>query len=182
MDVHGAGNSPPPVFPAAPASGAPDPFAALDAGNRNGPMSWTSAGPRHAEAGFADPALGWVAVRADLHNGNVHAAVVAESADSATALGRELTGLSAHLEQRQIPVESIAMAAASGNEMTFGHALQHDARQGGGSDTQSANAPIQDLRIARPVAENKEEAGSAGSMDLFAPRWDATGTRVSVTV
>lgn len=57
-------------------------FSALDAGAAVGAPSWVHAGSRQAEAGFEDPALGWVGVRADLSGGSVHASLVPGSTGS----------------------------------------------------------------------------------------------------
>jgi hypothetical protein len=97
-------------------------FAALDAEPSPGAITWTHAGARQAEAGFEDPALGWVGVRADLNGGGVHATLQPGSAEAAQALGQHMEGLSAYMAQQHTPVESLAMAAPEGR----------GANQGGG--------------------------------------------------
>ena len=49
----------------APASATPEAFATLDSAARPETPMWVHAGSHRAEAGFADPTLGWVGVRAD---------------------------------------------------------------------------------------------------------------------
>jgi hypothetical protein len=78
-----------------------DTFSALDAGTSPGTPAWTHAGSQHAEAGFRDPALGWVSVRADLNGGGIHATLVPSSAEAAQALNGHLAGLSTHLVEQQ---------------------------------------------------------------------------------
>jgi hypothetical protein len=86
-------------------------FAALDSQPAPGAITWTHAGARQAEAGFEDPALGWVGVRADTSGGGVHATLLPGSAEAAQALGQHLEGLSAYMTQQHTPVESLGMAA-----------------------------------------------------------------------
>lgn len=97
------------------APGAHETFAALDAEPAAGAPSWIHAGAQQAEAGFEDPALGWVGVRADLGVGGIHAAILPGSADAAQLLSGHLAGLSAHLAAQQIPVDSLRMAAVTGS-------------------------------------------------------------------
>jgi len=99
------------------ASGAPgahDSFAALDAEAGAGGPSWIHAGAHRAEAGFQDPALGWVGVRADASGGSIHASLVPASADAAVALGGQMAGLSAHLAERHTQVETLTVARPEG--------------------------------------------------------------------
>ena len=67
-------------------------FAAMDAGTEVGTPGWIHAGGHTAEAGFEDPALGWVGVRADLSGGNVHAALMPGSAEAAADPERSFGG------------------------------------------------------------------------------------------
>lgn len=86
-------------------------FAALDAGEAAGKPTWIHAGAQRAEAGFQDPALGWVGVRADTSGGGVHAQLVPGSADAAQALGGHLAGLNAYLAEHHTPVETLTLTA-----------------------------------------------------------------------
>ena len=97
-----------------------DPFSALDSGSASKATTWTLAGAQRAEAGFQDPALGWVSVRADAGSGGIHASLVPSSADAAQALGGHLAGLSAHLVERQTPVETLTLAAPEGQGLNAG--------------------------------------------------------------
>jgi hypothetical protein len=95
-----------------------EPFAALDAGTGVSTPNWVHAGGRQAEAGFEDPALGWVGVRADLSSGGVHAAIVAGSSEAAQTLSGHLAGLNAYLSENHTPVSTLTMDTAgySGSE------------------------------------------------------------------
>src|SRR6185437_14892513 len=84
-------------------------FAAMDAQGNGAGLTWVHAGSHQAEAGFQDPALGWVSVRAEMGPGGVHAAIVPGTADAAQALGGHMAGLSAHLAEQRVGVTSVSM-------------------------------------------------------------------------
>jgi hypothetical protein len=140
-------------------------FAALDAGTAIGAPGWVHAGGQHAEAGFEDPALGWVSVRADLNGGSVHAAVVPGSAEAAQALSGHLAGLSAYLTEQQTPVASLTMAAPEASGMNTGvdQSMQQGANQHAGQDTAAAAQPSaqSDPSTSAPAPERSVTAESA---------------------
>jgi hypothetical protein len=95
---------------ASPGSGPPrDTFAALDS-DASSPSTWTHAGTHRAEAGFQDPAIGWVGVRADLNGGGIHASLVPGSTVAAEALGGHLAGLNSYLTEHHSPVANVTLA------------------------------------------------------------------------
>ncbi len=112
---------------AAPASGH-DTFAALDAGTNTGAPSWVHAGAQHAEAGFQDPSLGWVSVRANVSGGAVHAALVPGSSDAAQALAGHLAGLNSHLAAEHMAVHPVTVAPPS---WSSGQSAAHQGSQQG---------------------------------------------------
>jgi hypothetical protein len=75
-----------------------DMFAALDSSTSPTP-AWIHASPHHAEAGYLDPSLGWVSVRADAGSAGTHAAIVPGSALAASILGDHLAGLNTFLSE-----------------------------------------------------------------------------------
>lgn len=85
-------------------------FTALDTPGAAGP-NWVHADARHAEAGYLDPSLGWVAVRAQTAGAAVHASIVPASADAAQALGSHLPALSAYMAQHPTAATQVTMAA-----------------------------------------------------------------------
>jgi hypothetical protein len=111
-------------------------FGALDAGSASAMPTWVHAGAQQAEAGFQDPALGWVAVRADLSGGGVHAALVPGSAEAAQALGGHMAGLNAYLAEQRTPVASLTLAAPEGRwaESGMGQGAGQSMNQGGRQD------------------------------------------------
>ncbi len=127
---HAALGAQPAEHPAAGHAGAGQPagtFAALDAQPRAGQPVWLHAGAQRAEAGFQDPALGWVGVRAENSGGGIHAVITPESAQAVQVLGAHMAGLNLHLSDRHLPVETLLLQTdASGS----GGAQQRDPQQG----------------------------------------------------
>lgn len=94
-------------------------FAALD-GESGAKPSWVHAGSHSAEAGFVDPALGWVGVRADLGAGTVHASVLPGSTEAAQTLGGHMAGLNAYLSRETNGVETVTLASPEGRDTNAG--------------------------------------------------------------
>jgi hypothetical protein len=101
-----------PSTSASEASAASDPFSALDSEQAGGSMSWIHTSAHRAEAGYLDPALGWVSVRAGAVGGGIHAAVVPGSLEAAHILGGHMTGLSSHLAQQHGNAATVTLAPA----------------------------------------------------------------------
>lgn len=146
-------------------------FAALDAEASPGAPTWTHAGVRQAEAGFQDPVLGWVGVRADLSGGGVHAAVVPGSAEAAQELGRHMDGLHRYLAEQHTPVASLAVANDRGADSAGNEGSRQGTGQGANQGTNQEPyreaAPGPALRgtgsnasfgVQRPVAAAEPDA------------------------
>ncbi len=118
-------------------------FAALDTDTNGGAPAWIHTAPHQAEAGFQDPALGWVGVRADVTGGAIHAAVVPGSADAAQALSGHMAGLSAHLAVQHPAVHSVTVAApeANGAHQGAGQGAQQGYQGSRESGGQTAGRP-----------------------------------------
>jgi hypothetical protein len=170
-----------------------EPFAALDAEPAAGAIAWTHASARQAEAGFEDPVLGWVGVRAELSGGGVHASLVPGSTEAAQELGRQMDGLHTYLAEQRTPVESLVMAAPSGSGANsgtgggFGNPAQHEmgqgTGQGPGQNTREQAAREVESRIT-PVLSGAGRASPAqASAALFGsdvqPRTGG-GSRISL--
>jgi len=160
-----------------------DRFSALDAGTPPVTPAWTYAGSQHAEAGFHDPALGWVSVRADLNGDGIHATLVPSSAEAAQALNGHLTGLSTHLVEQQSPVASLTMASPSwsGAENGMGQRMQQGAEgnaQGNAPEEAQAGS-LQNASSASTTSVLNAPA-QAGIRDSFAHPGDLRGTHISV--
>jgi hypothetical protein len=159
-----------------------DRFAALDAGNSPGTPAWTQGGSQHAEAGFRDPALGWVSVRADLSADGIHATLVPSSSEAAQALNGHLAGLSTHLVEQQSPVASLTMASPSetGVENGMGQRMQQGAEGNPqGNAPEEAQGGSQESAPASG-ASAVDLSAQAGIRDSFAHPGDLRGTHISV--
>lgn len=116
-------------------------FTTLDAGEATGKATWIHAGAQRAEAGFQDPALGWVGVRADSSGGAVRAELVAGSAEAAQTLGGHLAGLNAYLVEHHTPVETLTLSSpasgwtALGNGQGSGDGMQQGPEHQTGQET-----------------------------------------------
>jgi hypothetical protein len=139
-------------------------FAAMDAEAEVGAPGWIHAGSQSAEAGFQDPALGWVGVRADLSGGNVHAALMPGSAEAAQTLSGHLAGLNSYLAEQHTPVASLTIAGGSGSEVETGAGqnLQQGAGQNLGQDAER-NSPAQSQSSRRPGEASIPVARDAGT-------------------
>ena len=146
-------------------------FAALDGDASGGSVNWTHTGLHHAEAGFEDPSLGWVSVRADSGGGTVHASLVPGSSEAAQMLGSHLSGLNEYLAERHLSVGTLTVAglensgqssnaqAGSGNNPGHESGSQSFSEQdsGGNSGIGHSDAPSR-LAESNPISRVAEEA------------------------
>jgi len=147
----------------------PETFAALDAQAAPGAPAWIHAEAHRAEAGFQDPALGWVGVRADMSGGGIHAALVPGSAEAAQALGGHIAGLNSYLAEQRTHVETLTLAAPEGSLTGEGthqgmhHRAHHgdaqDPRPGSSSPTQTSSQPASPPREAVALPEGSLQTG-----------------------
>jgi hypothetical protein len=143
-------------------TGSRETFAALDAETGAGTPTWIHAGARQAEAGFQDPELGWIGVRADGSAGGIHASVVPGSAEAADALGGHLAGLNSYLAEQHMPVEPVTLAssgshsAESGMNHGGGQGMDQGSGQNMGQDTGQRAQTGQELDMpwSTPAAAN----------------------------
>jgi hypothetical protein len=165
-------------------------FAAMDASAGPGRPAWIHAGAQQAEAGFQDPALGWVSVRADSSGSGIHAELVAGSNDAAQVLSGHMAGLNAFLTEHHTPVETLTLSSPGGGGSggsggaELGAGMQQGSgRQGGqqtpqGSDAGSTAEPTF-LSAVQNKAASQTMAWSAG-VDAGSPRGAWVGGRISV--
>ena len=125
-----------------------DPFTALESGSKvgNGTLGGLRGGHIQAEAGYQDPVLGWVGVRAEASGGMVHATLVPPTQIAAEALSGHIAGLHTYLAENHTPVETLnlALLGRDSQEMAQspGQGMQHGAGQHAGHD--SASQPEKD--------------------------------------
>jgi hypothetical protein len=89
-----------------------DPFAALDDHSAPPATTWLQAGAHHAEAGYLDPSLGWVGVRAEGSGGTLHATVIPGSGEAAQTLGSHLTALNSFVAEHHGRSSTVTIASA----------------------------------------------------------------------
>ena len=158
-------------------------FEVIDAGDHVGMPAWVHAGDRSAEAGFQDPAVGWIGVRANFNGGSVHAALVPGSADAAQVLSAHLPGLSAHLSEEHVPVASLTMESAAGNGLTA--STDQGAQHNGQKKEPPDGAVIAASHLSSESGAGFDRAQSGPGTEtgdiVWPPRMDAgRGSRISV--
>ena len=97
-----------------------DPFAALDGDGTAPPTTWVHAGAHRAEAGYLDPALGWVGVRADAAGSATHASIVPATAEAAQVLGAHVSGLSAYMAEHHGAATTVHVTVPDGTHFGDG--------------------------------------------------------------
>ncbi len=105
-------------------------FAALDSGGSSAATTWGQAGSHTAEAGYRDPVLGWVSVRAQQDAAGVHATVIPVSQDAAQSLGTHLAGLNAYLAEHNSAVSTVAIAMPDASAAGTGQNMSSPSGQG----------------------------------------------------
>jgi len=135
-----------------PLIGDQDTFAALDSAASGPQTTWIHAGAHHAEAGYLDPALGWVSVRADGTAAGLHAALIPGSPEAASALGNQLAGLNAFMAEHQGHAATITLAAPEPGSQYAGTSQQDGAMNG----QQQQQEPNQAAPTARGVDPSQE--------------------------
>jgi len=174
-------------------TGVGETFTALDAGGASR-VTWVHAGAQRAEAGFQDPSLGWVSVRADVSGGAIHAALVPASANAAQVMGGQLEGLNSYLSAHHSGVETITLAAPSGrtSESAEFESSGQGAQQGSGQSSSQESEQNQQRTNGGFSANGQSNAdsemgrSSASSMGMrdaeqeIATQPSATGGRISV--
>lgn len=158
-------------------SSAHETFSALDAEAAPGTPTWIHAGAQRAEAGFQDPVLGWVGVRADTGGGGVHASLVPGSTDAAEALGSHLAGLNAYLAEHHTSVDPVTVAAPENGSATgMDQSANQNMHQGAGQNTGSQASP----QTSATAATGPELPAHATSSDATTPAIAPGGLHISV--
>jgi hypothetical protein len=157
-------------------------FARLDADSAPRSIHWVQTGPHHAEAGYLDPALGWVGVRAESSGGGVHAAVLPGSPEAAQVLGGHLGGLNAFLAQQHGPHATATLAAPQDGRYEAGAEQGRSAGGGSGRDDGAERDGARtgresDLSLRAAASAPRAVEGSIGSDSSTVRR---AGTHVSV--
>jgi hypothetical protein len=101
-----------------------DPFTALDARTTDA-TTWLQTGTHHAEAGYLDPSLGWVGVRAETSGSALHAAILPGSGEAAQALGGHLTALNSFMTEQHGRSSTVTLASPDQTQSGFSHSGGH---------------------------------------------------------
>jgi hypothetical protein len=149
-----------------------EPLAILDNSSQPLPTpAWTHAGTAKVEAGFQDPSLGWIGVRATTDSSGVHAAVLPSSSDASRMLGGSMADLGAYLTEQHHSVESLTLAPPSSAEAGNtggsydGAALaQGSSQERGGYGQQSGTNP----ETAPEIVMDRESMSSVSGETLNA--------------
>jgi hypothetical protein len=162
-------------------------FATLDSAGTSEKPAWIHAGAQRAEAGYQDPTLGWVGVRADLSGGGVHAQLLPGSADAAQALGGHLAGLDAYLAEHHTPVETLTLQPPLGgwSGPGNGQSAEQGMQQGTGQETAqgadaSSTSGLYSEVSTQPPSNSLELPALFGDMDESAQAAGLGGYHISV--
>ncbi|HEX4756924.1 MAG TPA: hypothetical protein VH308_03045 [Terracidiphilus sp.] len=164
-------------------SSAHEAFAALDADTNSSGPNWIHAGTRRAEAGYQDPALGWIGVRADVSGGGVHATLLPSSSEAAQVLGGHMAGLDAYLAAEHTSVRSLTLTTPEGSEpglasgQDLGQGMNQESGQSGYSEPQPGSRASM-AAIATSVS--RDTPAQSGRLDHATEIPRLGGTHISV--
>jgi hypothetical protein len=147
------------------------PFAAMDAGRNDGAVRWILADSHRAEAGFQDPSLGWVSVRAQAGAAGIRAEVMPGSEAAAEVLSGHLAGLNAHMASHYEHRNAVTLSAPGTGWNS--HDTGRDPTQGngrgpshGGQQAQENSGPAPPKPIPQFTNRLREER-TATEMPVF---------------
>ena len=122
----------------------PNAIEALDGSLHTAEPRWIQAGGHRAEAGYQDPSLGWVSVRAEMGYGGVHASVFPSSSDAAQVLNGHLSGLDAHLANQHLPVHPVTISLSQESQFSSGPGDGNQREYGGHTNQNNQQASPDD--------------------------------------
>jgi hypothetical protein len=152
-----------------------DPFAALDSRGTAPAPTWLQAGAHHAEAGYLDPSLGWVGVRAEANGSAVHATLVPGSGEAAQALGSHVAALNSFLAEHHGRSSTITLASPDQGQQQSAHSNS--------SGSSSQQHPHQQSSRGNTAAVTLAPAASTSTQsrtNTDAPVHSREGTHISV--
>jgi hypothetical protein len=160
-----------------------DAFTALDSATAGPAAPWIHTSAHHAEAGYLDPSLGWVSVRADATSAGVHAALVPASPEAASVLGNHLAGLNAWLAEHRDHSATVTLAPETGGSPSSG------SQPGNSTNHQQGHTQSSDRNITQPEGgsaastsrrENSASDPSVAQPPAGIPAWNGSGVHLSV--
>lgn len=162
-------------------------FTAMDAGMSDGAVSWVRADSHRAEAGFQDPSLGWVSVRAQAGAAGIHASIMPSSEAAAEVLSGHLASLNAHMANHYEHLNAVTLS-------TPGHGQNSDEthrelNQGnGGPSDHGRQQQMQEKSTAIPsgpvreFASDHPEEGTNTGAPVFTAGMNTRDHHISVVV
>jgi hypothetical protein len=168
-----------------------DTFAALDSGNGTDKTTWVHTGSQQAEAGYHDPELGWISVRADSASGAVHASVVPSSESAGQTLNSHMAGLNDYLTERHSSVASVTVASPENRAMTAagdqgsgqnsGQSMNPGAGNGGGQNSsENAGQSATATPVASPLYGTRDPSATTGVAEAAVAASVSSGGHISV--
>jgi hypothetical protein len=155
-------------------------FAAIDDAPRSAGPAWVHADAQRAEAGFEDPALGWVAVRANVDGGSVHASLVGATVDAAFALSGHLDGLNQYLGRNHAEIAPVTVSSSENHAWDGGMSGGTGGNSTGGGSQGSPDSwrasRSEEGFVSTPVANSEELPAIVAAQSLVRP----IGVRISV--
>ena len=147
-------------------------LAALDADRADSAQTWVRAGRHEAEAGYQDPELGWVTVRARAATSGIHAALVPGSMEAALPLSDHLAGLNAYLADHHAGVHPVSVSSpeVARDDLSAGQGMNQGPAQGDGRDQSSGSGGAQPgpaRRIQQDATSNTQSIDAIGSPTDF---------------
>ncbi len=152
-------------------------FRSLDDDHGLAPGAWIRAGAHRAEAGYLDPALGWVGVHAETVNGGLHAALVPSSAQAGQFLAGQVSGLHTYLSETQTQSATVTVSPSDGamNGLASSTDSRENRQDQPGGDQQSGSQTSMQVAPA-----GTRETTAPGQGDLPGGIWRSSGEYVSV--
>ena len=135
---------------------------ALDFPLKQSGQQWSHARAHVAEAGFQDPSLGWISVRATRDLAGLHALVVSPSPEAERTLSAHLSGLNSYLANNQIEVSAVGLSScedARHSSNRGAESQQHNAREEGREQEEKhrpATVERIDSTVASPMMRSTE--------------------------
>lgn len=171
------------VMPSSASTESQETFTALDSGPRPAGAVWTRTEAHAAEAGYQDPTLGWVGVRAQVEHGGVHAAVVPGSDSASEALSGHLSGLSSYLAERHVPVDTLSVTAPESRLDGRGAGAQGGNQEGQGPGDQSQPSPQRNAQQnERPFASGTPARIAETGLSTSSPQVDRDRNGIHISV
>ena len=165
-------------------------FTALESGTRvdSGGSNSIRSGRLQAEAGYQDPTLGWIGIRAEASRGMIHATVLSPTPDVAQALSGHMAGLHTHLAENRTPVDTLTFTSLGSNGQHLpchdsGGGMYQGAEQHAGRDNpepvldqQSTTTRVFPSGVSRNASASNEVFARADADRVF------DGVHISVVV